>query len=152
MAINRRIDVKSYTSLATLVHDMFPPTSLIEQVIHWFCTLSLRCDHQFRKVLPSCNLHPISFSGQIDADVVVFICCHISATPISIRSKMEKSCENCKNCKVRVLHTDYPFPFQEIAPLCFCDAKSVIRNLACVQEDYNSWNYWKMPLADVDNL
>ncbi|KAL1565954.1 phosphatidate phosphatase [Salvia divinorum] len=31
VAINRRIDVKSYTSLHTLVHDMFPPTSLIEQ-------------------------------------------------------------------------------------------------------------------------
>lgn len=33
MAINHRIDVKSYTSLHTLVHDMFPPTSMIEQVI-----------------------------------------------------------------------------------------------------------------------
>lgn len=33
VAINRRIDVKSYTSLHTLVHDMFPPTSLIEQVM-----------------------------------------------------------------------------------------------------------------------
>ncbi|XP_057801403.1 phosphatidate phosphatase PAH1-like [Salvia miltiorrhiza] len=31
VAINRRIDVKSYTSLHTLVNDMFPPTSLIEQ-------------------------------------------------------------------------------------------------------------------------
>ncbi|XP_047971030.1 phosphatidate phosphatase PAH1-like isoform X1 [Salvia hispanica] len=31
VAINRRIDVKSYGSLHTLVHDMFPPTSLIEQ-------------------------------------------------------------------------------------------------------------------------
>lgn len=33
MAINHRIDVKSYTSLHTLVHDMFPPTSMIEQVM-----------------------------------------------------------------------------------------------------------------------
>ncbi|XP_027174613.1 phosphatidate phosphatase PAH1 isoform X1 [Coffea eugenioides] len=31
VAINHRIDVKSYTSLHTLVHDMFPPTSLLEQ-------------------------------------------------------------------------------------------------------------------------
>ncbi|KAL1541255.1 phosphatidate phosphatase [Salvia divinorum] len=31
VAINRSIDVKSYTSLHTLVNDMFPPTSLIEQ-------------------------------------------------------------------------------------------------------------------------
>lgn len=32
MAISHRIDVKSYTSLHTLVNDMFPPTSLVEQV------------------------------------------------------------------------------------------------------------------------
>lgn len=31
MAISHRIDVKSYTSLHTLVNDMFPPTSLVEQ-------------------------------------------------------------------------------------------------------------------------
>ncbi|GAA0177075.1 hypothetical protein LIER_29652 [Lithospermum erythrorhizon] len=31
VAINNRVDVKSYTSLHTLVHDMFPPTSLVEQ-------------------------------------------------------------------------------------------------------------------------
>ncbi|CAI9098138.1 OLC1v1034728C1 [Oldenlandia corymbosa var. corymbosa] len=31
VAINNRIDVKSYTSLHTLVHDMFPPTSMAEQ-------------------------------------------------------------------------------------------------------------------------
>ncbi|KAL2514434.1 phosphatidate phosphatase PAH1-like [Forsythia ovata] len=31
VAINHRIDVRSYTSLHTLVHDMFPPTSLVEQ-------------------------------------------------------------------------------------------------------------------------
>lgn len=31
VAINHRIDVKSYTSLHTLVHDMFPPTSMVEQ-------------------------------------------------------------------------------------------------------------------------
>ncbi|KAL2554685.1 Phosphatidate phosphatase PAH1 [Forsythia ovata] len=31
VAINHRVDVKSYTSLHTLVHDMFPPTSLVEQ-------------------------------------------------------------------------------------------------------------------------
>ncbi|KAL9265025.1 Phosphatidate phosphatase PAH1-like protein [Drosera capensis] len=31
VAINNRIDVKSYTSLHTLVNDMFPPTSLVEQ-------------------------------------------------------------------------------------------------------------------------
>lgn len=44
VAINRRTDVKSYTSLHTLVHDMFPPTSLandtttltslVEKVLH----------------------------------------------------------------------------------------------------------------------
>ncbi|KAG9142611.1 hypothetical protein Leryth_011695 [Lithospermum erythrorhizon] len=33
VAINNRVDVKSYTSLHTLVHDMFPPTSLVEQVM-----------------------------------------------------------------------------------------------------------------------
>lgn len=33
VAINNRIDVKSYTSLHTLVNDMFPPTSLVEQVL-----------------------------------------------------------------------------------------------------------------------
>ncbi|XP_057471600.1 phosphatidate phosphatase PAH1-like [Actinidia eriantha] len=32
VAISHRIDVKSYTSLHTLVNDMFPPTSLVEQV------------------------------------------------------------------------------------------------------------------------
>lgn len=32
MAINNCTDVKSYTSLHTLVNDMFPPTSLVEQV------------------------------------------------------------------------------------------------------------------------
>lgn len=31
VAISHRIDVKSYTSLHTLVNDMFPPTSLGEQ-------------------------------------------------------------------------------------------------------------------------
>ncbi|XP_042512775.1 phosphatidate phosphatase PAH1-like isoform X1 [Macadamia integrifolia] len=31
VAINHSIDVKSYTSLHTLVNDMFPPTSLVEQ-------------------------------------------------------------------------------------------------------------------------
>ncbi|KAK1312898.1 hypothetical protein QJS10_CPA07g00300 [Acorus calamus] len=31
VAINQRVDVKSYTSLHTLVNDMFPPTSLAEQ-------------------------------------------------------------------------------------------------------------------------
>ncbi|KAI3473230.1 hypothetical protein Pfo_030522 [Paulownia fortunei] len=31
VAINHRVDVKSYTSLHTLVHDMFPQTSLVEQ-------------------------------------------------------------------------------------------------------------------------
>ncbi|KAK6140342.1 hypothetical protein DH2020_025906 [Rehmannia glutinosa] len=31
VAINHRVDVKSYTSLHTLVNDMFPPTSLVEQ-------------------------------------------------------------------------------------------------------------------------
>ena len=30
MATSHRIDVKSYTSLHTLVNDMFPPTSLVE--------------------------------------------------------------------------------------------------------------------------
>ncbi|CAI0471683.1 unnamed protein product [Linum tenue] len=32
VAISHRIDVRSYTSLHTLVNDMFPPTSLVEQV------------------------------------------------------------------------------------------------------------------------
>ncbi|XP_075087173.1 phosphatidate phosphatase PAH1-like isoform X1 [Nicotiana tabacum] len=31
VAINHQIDVKSYTSLHTLVNDMFPPTSMVEQ-------------------------------------------------------------------------------------------------------------------------
>ncbi|XP_072955342.1 phosphatidate phosphatase PAH1 isoform X1 [Typha angustifolia] len=31
VAINHNVDVKSYTSLHTLVNDMFPPTSLVEQ-------------------------------------------------------------------------------------------------------------------------
>uniref|UniRef100_I1PWD7 phosphatidate phosphatase n=1 Tax=Oryza glaberrima TaxID=4538 RepID=I1PWD7_ORYGL len=31
VAINSSVDVKSYTSLHTLVHDMFPPTTLVEQ-------------------------------------------------------------------------------------------------------------------------
>ncbi|KAL2933949.1 Phosphatidate phosphatase PAH1 [Bienertia sinuspersici] len=31
VAINHRIDVEVYTSLHTLVHDMFPPTSMVEQ-------------------------------------------------------------------------------------------------------------------------
>lgn len=31
VAISHRIDAKSYTSLHTLVNDMFPPTSLVEQ-------------------------------------------------------------------------------------------------------------------------
>ncbi|KAF6166465.1 hypothetical protein GIB67_038202 [Kingdonia uniflora] len=31
VAISQRIDVKSYTSLHTLVNDMFPPTSMVEQ-------------------------------------------------------------------------------------------------------------------------
>ncbi|XP_057461250.1 phosphatidate phosphatase PAH1-like isoform X2 [Actinidia eriantha] len=31
VAISHRIDVKSYTSLHTLVNDMFPPTSMVEQ-------------------------------------------------------------------------------------------------------------------------
>ncbi|KAL2344999.1 hypothetical protein Fmac_006284 [Flemingia macrophylla] len=33
VATSHRIDAKSYTSLHTLVNDMFPPTSLVEQVI-----------------------------------------------------------------------------------------------------------------------
>lgn len=32
MAINHCIDLKSYNSLHTLVNDMFPPTSMVEQV------------------------------------------------------------------------------------------------------------------------
>lgn len=39
VATSHRVDVKSYTSLHTLVNDMFPPTSLVEQV--WFVTLEL---------------------------------------------------------------------------------------------------------------
>ncbi|CAD6271913.1 unnamed protein product [Miscanthus lutarioriparius] len=31
VAVNSSVDVKSYTSLHTLVHDMFPPTTLVEQ-------------------------------------------------------------------------------------------------------------------------
>lgn len=31
VAVNRRVDTKSYTSLHALVHDMFPPTPVIEQ-------------------------------------------------------------------------------------------------------------------------
>jgi hypothetical protein len=30
--VNSSVDVKSYTSLHTLVNDMFPPTTLVEQV------------------------------------------------------------------------------------------------------------------------
>lgn len=33
VAISHRIDAKSYTSLHTLVDDMFPPTSMVEQVM-----------------------------------------------------------------------------------------------------------------------
>lgn len=40
MAINHRIDVKSYTSLHTLVNDMFPPTSMVEQVLPYPTKLS----------------------------------------------------------------------------------------------------------------
>jgi hypothetical protein len=32
VAVNSSVDVKSYTSLHTLVNDMFPPTTLVEQV------------------------------------------------------------------------------------------------------------------------
>ena len=32
VAVNRRVDTKSYNSLHTLVHDMFPPMSCSEQV------------------------------------------------------------------------------------------------------------------------
>jgi phosphatidate phosphatase LPIN len=32
VAINSSVDVKSYTSLHTLVNDMFPPTTMVEQV------------------------------------------------------------------------------------------------------------------------
>jgi phosphatidate phosphatase LPIN len=31
VAVNSSVDVKSYTSLHTLVNDMFPPTTLVEQ-------------------------------------------------------------------------------------------------------------------------
>ncbi|KAM0903763.1 hypothetical protein ACQ4PT_018462 [Festuca glaucescens] len=33
VAINSSVDVKSYTSLHTLVNDMFPPTTLVEQLV-----------------------------------------------------------------------------------------------------------------------
>lgn len=36
VVVNRRVDSKSYTSLHALVHDMFPPTTLHEQVISRF--------------------------------------------------------------------------------------------------------------------
>ncbi|KAL5203467.1 hypothetical protein ABZP36_014419 [Zizania latifolia] len=39
VAINSSVDVKSYTSLHTLVHDMFPPTTLVEQVSCYSCLL-----------------------------------------------------------------------------------------------------------------
>ena len=32
VAVNSSVDVKSYTSLHTLVNDMFPSTTLVEQV------------------------------------------------------------------------------------------------------------------------
>jgi phosphatidate phosphatase LPIN len=37
VAVNSSVDVKSYTSLHTLVNDMFPPTILVEQVdsLNW---------------------------------------------------------------------------------------------------------------------
>lgn len=35
VAINHCIDLKSYNSLHTLVNDMFPPTSIVEQVIEF---------------------------------------------------------------------------------------------------------------------
>lgn len=39
VAVNSSVDVKSYTSLHTLVHDMFPPTTLVEQVSCNSCLL-----------------------------------------------------------------------------------------------------------------
>lgn len=39
VAVNNRVDVKSYTSLHKLVDDMFPPQTYTEQV----CILSVTC-------------------------------------------------------------------------------------------------------------
>ena len=54
MAISHRIDVKSYTSLHTLVNDMFPPTSLVEQVKH---IKSLK--------IPECWFHYVSTNAAV---------------------------------------------------------------------------------------
>lgn len=82
VAVNRRVDTKSYTSLHALVHGMFPPISS-------------------------------------------------SSEQVSI-------------------------------PLVFASGSSVLALFLCkfllilmtsswsIQEDYNAWNYWKMPLPDVD--
>lgn len=76
VATSHRIDVKSYTSLHTLVNDMFPPTSLVEQVKIHTTTTSDSC------------LIPL-----------------ISVTLVW---------------------------------------------LIFFQEDYNSWNFWKVPLPEVE--
>ena len=56
VAVNSSVDVKSYTSLHTLVHDMFPPTTLVEQVSCDSCLLSrvvfcFRLRHRLRTYL-----------------------------------------------------------------------------------------------------
>lgn len=75
VAINHRIDVKSYTSLHTLVNDMFPPTSMVEQVLSCLAEL--------------CSVELTIFWLDTSADV-------------------------------------------------------------SLQEDYNAWNFWKVPLPDID--
>jgi len=53
VAISQRIGAKSYTSLHTLVNDMFPPTSLVEQVRNHL--------HKFHILMTSLNVTPKNF-------------------------------------------------------------------------------------------
>jgi len=82
VAVNRRVDTKSYTSLHALVHGMFPPIS--------------------------------SSSEQVSTPLVF-------ASSSSVLTPFQ--------CKLLLVLTSSSWS---------------------IQEDYNAWNYWKMPLPDVD--
>lgn len=80
VAVNRRVDTKSYTSLHALVHRMFPPISLSSEQV----------------------------------------CIPVFASSSSVLTLF-------------------------ILLASYSDGKFL-----SIQEDYNAWNYWKMPLPDVD--
>lgn len=78
VAISHRLDVKSYTSLHTLVNDMFPPTSMIGQV---------------RNACLDDEIKPVTFRYFIYWDYIVIFGCKIRGLNILLLELQKVQCD-----------------------------------------------------------